>query len=140
MTSEEKLKLFVGLWAGENSIKTNKLSHFFVVQSILVAVLALGTNTGLHWIASVLGIVASCVSYFSIGRTIAFQKIWKGRIDGLLEGEPELQTFHVFPGVADRDKIPLYGKVPSVIIVLSPPLLALILWIIALTYQVTTWD
>lgn len=136
MSPEEKLKMFLELWTNENEVKTNKLNYFLLVQSILISIFSLNTTIGLQLVASVAGIIVSLILFFSIGRTIAFQQIWKHIIKEILKENKELNIHQLLDVFDENVKFPLYGIIPSKYLALFPPVFTTVLWIFPFTYQI----
>ena len=125
-TQRDMVRILIDFWLKENDIKTNKLMMFFLVQSILVGSLVFAGE--IRWITALLGTLFSLIWYFCIGRTVAYQKHWKRRIEGILDNDAQL-----FPSHEEEAQFPLYGKIPTRIILLWPPLAGFVLWLVALT-------
>jgi hypothetical protein len=132
----EAVKTLFQLWSDENNLKTQKLTLFFTAQSILVSAYTL--RTGKQYLIPIIGMVFSFVWFFSIGRTVAFQKIWKTKIDRTLRDTPELirNAFDFYPTSEDKMKVPFYGKMSAKYILLWPPAVGLLLWLGILIYVV----
>lgn len=125
----EAIKTLFQLWSNENNVKTQKLALFFTAQSILAAAYALGPGT--QYLIPSVGMAFSLVWFFSLGRTVAYQKAWKQKIEILMGDAPELvrKEFDLFPTPEEKKKMPLYGKVSSKYVVLLPPAAGFLLWL-----------
>ena len=136
MSDDEKIKTLLHLWESENQIKTNKLMVFFLATTILAA--SLDINSKLGWFVPILGISFSFIWIFCIGRTVAFQKVWKKKIDNLINSLPEneQEAYAIFPSLKDKEEIPWYGKMSSKYILLWPPMVGCIVWLVILSFYV----
>lgn len=134
MSPEEKLKMFLSLWMGENDIKTKKLNYFFIVQAILITVISLKIEVKLQILVACVGIFVSFILYFSIGRTVVFQRLWEQLIRGVLiknEGLDAAEMLAIFDG---RIKFPFYGSIPSKTLALFPPIFLITVWFFVFVY------
>lgn len=146
-TRIEAIETLYGLWAGENDVKTNKLYVYIVVQSILVTAYAAGADavemtvpvvgTTLPLLAVLIpfvGVGTSWMSFVSIGRTVAFQKAWKYKRRDLVESAPEpvRSDFDFYPTDEDKADMPWWGRLGSKYILLAPPVVGLVLWVLVL--------
>jgi len=128
----EAWKVLIDLWKSENAVKTSKLMMFFAVQSLFVV--AFGMNTGFDWVVPLLALLFSFLWFFCIGRTVACQKHWKKKADDLLRGFSDASRgiYDIFPTHEDEFSFPLYGKMPATYILLLPPILTFVIWLIIL--------
>jgi hypothetical protein len=136
MNEEEKLEVFLDYWKSENQVKTSKLMMFFLVQSVFAAALNCGPKSRL--LVPLLGMAFSFEWFFCIGRTIAFQKYWKTKIDEVQRhlSEGNSNELGIFPTPQDELQFPVYGRMPSKYILLLPPVACLILWLAILVYRI----
>jgi hypothetical protein len=137
LNESEKIKMYFEVWTTENNVKTNKLMIFFVVQTILAT--TFNYTTKVIWITPVIGIIFSFIWFFCIGRTVAFQKIWKKKIENIAQNsnDPNIKTFAFFPTREEEFDMPFYGKMPSVFITLLPPSIMTFLWSLVLVYKLS---
>lgn len=136
VTTEERIKVLTDLWKSENAIKTSKLIIFFLATSILASALDIRSQFG--WFVPVLGMGFSFVWFFSIGRTVAFQKIWENKVDTIIDSlnKTEKPKYDIFPTLEEKIRIPIYGKIPSKYILLWPPIIGFFLWTIILVFYI----
>jgi hypothetical protein len=88
----------------------------------------------MKWVVPLLGIIFSFFWLFSIGRTVSFQKIWKKRIEKVIDqlDENDQKEFLIFPTDEEKKEMPRYGKMRSTIILILPPVFVSVLWLIIL--------
>jgi hypothetical protein len=125
LNPDEKLKIYTELWKSENPIKTQKLMAYFVSQSILA--LAASKNSLSLLLFSLLGCAWSAWWLFCIGRTVAYQGLWKAKA---VKIDPEL-----FPSEVDKATLPWYGRVNARVILLAPPVVGAIVWFVFFLYS-----
>jgi hypothetical protein len=133
----EVWKVLIDLWESENSVKTNKLMMFFAVQSLFTV--AFNINSSFNWVVPFLAVLFSLFCFFCIGRTIAFQKHWKKKANNLFTNFSESlkEIYDFFPKPVDKLSFPFYGKMPAIIILLAPPLITSVIWLIILIFVFT---
>jgi len=134
----EAWKVLVDLWKSENAVKTSKLMMFFAVQSLFVV--AFSMRTGFDWVVPVLALLFSVLWFFCIGRTVACQKHWKKKADGLFSkfSEESKEAYGIFPTPLDELLFPIYGRMPATYILLFPPVLTFVIWLIILVFILST--
>jgi hypothetical protein len=132
----EVWKVLIDLWKSENSVKTSKLMMFFAVQSLFVV--AFNKDNNFDWVVPLLAVLFSLFWYFCIGRTVAFQKYWKKKANDLFSNFSESkEIYDFFPKTDDKSSFPFYGKMPAGLILLAPPLITFVIWLIILVFILT---
>ena len=129
-------RMLVGLWAAENPVKTTKLQFLLLTQAVLVAALVLsGGPAPKAWPLCLVGALVSLVWFFSLGRTVLFQKRWRAGIREIAARHPDDSRFRVLE-TGNTGDLPLLlraaGAVPSSYYLVGAPLLFLIGWAVAL--------
>jgi hypothetical protein len=130
-------RLLVGLWAGENTIKTVKFLVLLATQALLLAatVLSGGLVPG-TWPLCAAGAAFSLVWILSLGRTVLFQEAWRLKIRDLAVRYPGEERFQALETAGVRGRVPVparvLGAVPSGYYLLGVPVLLLLAWAIAL--------
>jgi len=129
VANTEAIKTLYQLWSAENNTKTQKLAVFFIAQSILAAGYGLASNP--HYLVPAVGVAFSFFWFFSIGRTLAFQQVWRKKIEILLRDATEsVRTeFDFYPTSRDKSRLPLYGRMPSTYILLLVPTAGFLAWL-----------
>lgn len=142
----ESIKLAYDLWESENSIKTSKLYIYILIQSVLVSAYVAGARPDgflipifnirlplVSIIVPLVGIGSSYMTFVSIGRTVAFQKAWKRKRKRLVKNAPEpVRTlFDFYPNQEDKERY-WYGTLGSKYVLLAPPAIGLVLWVVVL--------
>ncbi len=142
----EAIETAYDLWEGENSIKTSKLYVYILIQSILVTAYAYGARPNGFLIpvfkvrvplvtifVPLIGIGSSYMTFVSIGRTVVFQKAWKRKRKALVKNAPEpvCSLFDFYPTQEDKERY-WYGTLGSKYILLAPPAIGFVIWIIVL--------
>lgn len=130
-------RLLVGLWAGENTVKTAKFLALLGTNALLIVggVLAGGFVAG-NWPLFAAGAAFSLVFLLSLGRTVLFQEGWRLKIHALSVRHPEEARFQALETAGERQRAPLAlrvaGGVPSAYYLIGVPLLLSIAWIVLL--------
>ncbi len=128
MDNEKLLDKYIDLWKSENPIKTAKLMAYFAVQPLLALGITHSDSPVIScYFFSFLGILFSIWWMFCIGRTLGYQKLWKKKIIDIGCGS-------IFPNKEDKGTLPFYGRVPSNWILLSPPVIGALIWLIILVF------
>lgn len=114
----EAFKTLLGLWAGENPIKTNKLQVLLAVNALLVSAVSIsGGFTADKWYVYAAGAVFSLIWTFSIGRTSLFQAVWQKKLEELRELYPNDPRFSVLDTEKYRQQakwmLRTFGGIPS---------------------------
>ena len=130
-------KVVIDLWKGENAVKTSKLMMFFAVQTLFV--IAFDINKDLNWVVPLLAVLFSLFWYFCIGRTVVFQKYWKKKANEYYNNftDEMKAVYDIFPKPDDKYSFPFYGKMPAKFILLGPPIMTFIIWLIILVFALT---
>ncbi|HTY53153.1 MAG TPA: hypothetical protein VMB35_08155 [Methanomicrobiales archaeon] len=133
----ESYRILVGLWAGENPVKTGKLLVLFLAQAILAAALVLaGGFTRGNWPVCLAGAALSLAWILSLGRTTLFQARWRQKIRELARRYPGDPRFQVLEPPAGRVDAPLIvraaGSVPSAYYLVGAPVVSFLCWVVAL--------
>ena len=125
----EAIQTSYQLWANESVVKTEKLTLFFIAQSVLLTGFALGNDFGQVLIA-VIGVAFSALMYVSMGRTDAYQTIWKRRAEALAAdaAEPIEDRFDLYPESEEIGEMPWY-KQTSQAYIHYPPLAGVVVWL-----------
>ncbi|MGH9362183.1 MAG: hypothetical protein ACRD2T_09715 [Thermoanaerobaculia bacterium] len=117
------------LWEGENPIKTIKLQALLLTNTlVLPAYLALERYLGdarAGWLAMAM-LLADLVWLFSIGRTVAFQRLRKAQLEAI-RGEDPADPFLSLHAPSE-DRLPWWGRVPASRYLIGAPLLLALLW------------
>ncbi len=130
MNDDEKAKLYIDLWKSENTVKTGKLMAYFAVQTLVALGAASGTGVphSLYFFAF-LGILSSVWWVFCTGRTAGYQQLWKDRVERSLGKD-------FFPGEEEKAGLPVYAKLPGRIIVLAPPVIGVVVWLVVVVFAI----
>jgi hypothetical protein len=133
----EAYKLLLGLWSGENPIKTNKLQVLLAVNALLVSAVSVsGGFTPDKWYVYAAGLVFSLIWTFSIGRTSLFQDVWQMKIRDLAARHPDDVRFSILETAREqREARPLlraFGGIPSRWYLLFAPFGFALIWLILL--------
>ncbi len=130
----EALRTLYQLWAEENRVKTQKLTTYFTAQSILLTAFNLGPDS--RALVAAVGAAFCLVWFFSIGRTMAFQDIWKEKIVSILRVAPiSVQAaFDFYPTSQDKKNLPWYGRLSATYVLLWPPAVGFLVWLVALGF------
>jgi len=125
-------RMLVGLWAGENPVKTAKLQFLLLTEAVLVAGLVVaGGLVPKTWPLCLAGALVSLVWFFSLGRTVLFQQKWRAKTREIAARHPGDPRFEVLE-TGDRGDFPVIlraaGAVPSSIYLVGVPLLFFICW------------
>ena len=129
-------RLLVGLWAGENPVKTQKFVVLLATNALLVA--AMSVSGGLvpgNRPLCLAGAAFSLVWTFSLGRTLLFQEGWRAKIRELEGRYPGDGRFRVLEtGGAGKAPLPVrtLGAVPSKYYLLGTPVILFLFWLGAL--------
>jgi len=130
-------RLLVGLWAGENPVKTAKFLVLLATNALIIA--AMSVSGGLvpgNWPLCLAGAAFSLVWTFSLGRTALFQEGWRRKIREIAARYPADARFQVLEAGGERERAPLLmrvlGAVPSAYYLLGAPIVLLICWLVAL--------
>jgi hypothetical protein len=129
--------LLVGLWAGENPLKTAKFLALLGVNALLVTGLSLaGGLIPENWPLCLAGAGFSLLLVLSLGRTVLFQEAWRMKIRGLAARNPGDERFQVLETAGERERAPvlvrMLGSVPSGYYLLGAPVLLFLCWATAL--------
>ena len=130
-------RLLVGLWAGENPVKTAKFLVLLATNALIIA--AMSVSGGLvpkNWPLCLAGAAFSLVWILSLGRTVLFQEGWRLKIREIAARYPGDARFQVLETGGEREKAPFVmramGAVPSNYYLLGTPVVLLICWLVAL--------
>jgi hypothetical protein len=134
----EAIQTSYELWANESAVKTEKLTLFFVAQSVLLTGFTLGNRVG-QLLISIIGVAFSMLLYISMGRTDAYQTIWERRAKGLVEqaSAPVDELFDLYPKDSEISEMPWYKRTGQSYI-LYPPIAGFFIWILLLVYIIYT--
>ena len=124
----EKYKLLLGLWQSENPIKTNKLQVLLATNAVLVPAYFLADRT--PWTALV-GFLFSLVWTLSIGRTVAFQRHWRGQMEELRKQYSNNIVFQIHNQPVTA---PIWGRVHSSLYLIGTPIATAVGWLAVLLY------
>jgi hypothetical protein len=130
-------RLLVGLWAGENSVKTGKLLVLLFTNALLVSAITIaGGFVRKNWPLCLAGAAFSLVWILSLGRTVLFQEAWRLKIRDLAARYPGEERFQALETAGVRGRAPpsvrVLGAIPSGYYLLGVPVLLLLAWAIAL--------
>jgi hypothetical protein len=135
----DSYKLLLGLWAGENPIKTNKLQVLLAVNGLLVTAVSFsgGFKRDL-WYVYVAGTAFSLIWTLSIGRTALFQDVWQMNIQELQTRYPNDSRFALLDSSQEREKadwvLRVLGGIPSRWYLLFSPFVLALAWLAILIY------
>jgi hypothetical protein len=132
-------RFLVGLWAGENPVKTLKLQALLAVNAILVSALCIsGGFARENWPLAAAGAVLSLAWIFSLGRTILFQEVWEEKIREIAARHPGDARFHIHDPSAYLEEVPSFiraaGWIPSKYYLVGAPVLSCLAWCVALLF------
>jgi len=133
----DSYRLLVGLWAGENPVKTWKLLVLLLAQAILVSALVLaGCFTRGNRPLCLAGAALSLVWILSLGRTTLFQARWRQKIRELARRYPGDPRFQVLESPVSPVDAPLLvrvaGSVPSAYYLVGAPVVSFFCCVVAL--------
>ena len=136
----EAYKMLLGLWSGENSIKTTKLQVLLAVNGLLVSAISVsGGFTADKWFVYLAGAVFSLIWTFSIGRTSLFQDIWQIKLKELQQRYPQDLRFSILETSQakkqTRAMLRLFGGIPSKWYLLFSPFGFAIAWLLMFLFN-----
>jgi hypothetical protein len=132
-------RLLIGLWAGENSVKTLKLQVLLAVNAILVSALCIsGGLTRGNWPLAMAGAGLSLAWVVSLGRTALFQEVWGLKIREIADRYPGDARYRPLDLSGYLEKVPFFvrmtGGIPSKYYLIGAPVLSCLAWCVALLY------
>ena len=141
---QEKYKLLLQLWAGENVVKTNKLQMLLLANSILISAFVFAPEYNM--LIALTGLVFCTIWFFSIGRTLASQKHWKFQLEKISDPEGdnpiriEMKPSKKKPSEEKSSektfKYPWYGRFHSTPIIMVTIVGGIIGWVTVLIFLV----
>ena len=133
-----RYKAILGLWQAENPIKTLKLQALLLTNALLLAAFF---HTEGAWGARRAAILALFMAaadvlwLFSIGRTVAFQRLRKAALERVRDEDPA-DPFLALHAPSER-KLPFWGSVPASTYLIGAPAVLAALWTALLVWAIT---
>jgi len=125
------------LWEAENPIKTIKLQFFLLTNGLLVpayGALASGSSPLAAALTALMAAALNVIWLSSIGRTVAFQRIWKREMEKLCAEDREDPFLRLH--APEEGTLPFWGCVSSSRYLIGAPLGFAAIWTVLLAWAV----